>query len=78
MSLSDLKYTKMKLADKIELFKKNNPDRLEHTFKNGLIFKGLGKQKVYWFIDSIYKDAVNEWVSSKTQENVKFLEKILK
>ena len=68
----------MKLADKIELFKKNNPDRLEHTFKNGLIFKGLGKQKLYWFIDGIYKDAVNEWVSSKTQENVKFLEKILK
>ena len=68
----------MKLADKIELFKKNNPDRLEHTFKNGLIFKGLGKQKVYWFIDGIYKDAVNEWNTSKTQENVKFLEKILK
>lgn len=67
----------MKLADKIELFKKNNPDRLEHTFKNGLIFKGLGKQKVYWFIDGIYKDAVNEWNTSKTQENVKFLEKIL-
>jgi hypothetical protein len=68
----------MKLADKIELFKKNNPDRLEHTFKNGLIFKGLGKQKVYWFIDSIYKDAVNEWVSDKTKNNVSFLEKILK
>ena len=68
----------MKLADKIELFKKNNPDRLEHTFKNGLIFKGLGKQKVYWFIDGIYKDAVNELVNSRTQNNVSFLEKILK
>ena len=68
----------MKLAEKIELFKKSNPDRLEHTFKNGLIFKGLGKQKVYWFIDSIYKDAVNEWVTDKTQNNVSFLEKILK
>ena len=68
----------MKLADKVELFKKNNPDRLEHTFKNGLIFKGLGKQKVYWFIDSIYKDAVNEWITDKTKNNVYFLEKILK
>ena len=68
----------MKLSDKVELFKKNNPDRLEHTFKNGLIFKGLGKQKVYWFIDSIYKDAVNEWITFKTQNNVSFLEKILK
>lgn len=67
----------MKLKDKVELFKKNNPDRLEHTFKNGVKFKGLGKQKVYWFIDSIYKDAVNEWVREKTQNNVKFLEKIL-
>jgi len=67
----------MKLADKIELFKKNNPDRLEHTFKNGLIFKGLGKQKVYWFIDGIYKDAVNEWNFSKTQNNVKFLNDLL-
>jgi len=68
----------MKLADKIELFKKNNPDRLEHTFKNGLIFKGLGKQKLYWWIDSLYKDAVNEWNTSKTQNNVSFLENILK
>ena len=68
----------MKLADKVELFKNNNPDRLEHTFKNGLIFKGLGKQKVYWFIDSIYKDAVNEWNFSKTQNNVKFLNDCLR
>ena len=68
----------MKLADKIELFKKNNPDRLEHTFKNGLIFKGLGKQKLYWFIDSIYKDAVNEWNTSRTKNNANFLENILK
>jgi len=68
----------MKLSDKIELFKKNNPDRLEHTFKNGLIFKGLEKQKLYWFIDSLYKDAVNEWNTSKTQNNVFFLEEILK
>ena len=67
----------MKLADKIELFKKNNPDRLEHTFKNGLIFKGLGKYKLHWWLDSIYKDAVNEWNTSKTQNNVSFLEKIL-
>jgi len=50
----------MKLADKIELFKKNNPDRLEHTFKNGLIFKGSGTYKLHWWIDSLYKDAVNE------------------
>jgi hypothetical protein len=68
----------MKLIDKVELFKKNNPDRLEHTFKNGLIFKGLGKQKLYWFIDSIYKDAVNEWKFSKTQNNVKFLNDCLR
>ena len=68
----------MKLADKIELFKKNNPDRLEHTFKNGVKFKGLGKQKLYWFIDGIYKDAINEWITDKTKNNVSFLEKILK
>ena len=68
----------MKLADKIELFKNNNPDRLEHTFKNGLKFKGFEKYRLYWFIDSIYKDAVNEWIADKTQNNVSFLEKILK
>lgn len=67
----------MKLKDKVELFKKNNPDRLEHTFKNGSKFKGFEKYRLYWFIDGIYKDAVNEWNTSKTQENVKFLEKIL-
>lgn len=68
----------MKLSDKIELFKNNNPDRLEHTFKNGLKFRGFEKYRLYWFIDSIYKDAVNEWITYKTQNNVSFLEKILK
>ena len=68
----------MKLKDKIELFKKNNPDRLEHTFKNGLKFKGFEKYRLYWFIDSIYKDAVNEWNFSKTQNNVKFLNDCLR
>jgi hypothetical protein len=68
----------MKLKDKIELFKKNNPDRLEHTFKNGLIFKGSGTYKLHYWIDSLYKDAVNEWNTSKTQNNVSFLENILK
>ena len=67
----------MKLKDKIQLFKESNPDRLEHTFKNGLIFKGLGKQKLYWWLDSLYKDAVNEWRSFKTENNKEFLEKIL-
>ena len=68
----------MKLAEKVELFKKNNPDRLEHTFKNGLIFKGSGTYKLHWWLDSIYKDSVNEWVTDKTKNNVTFLEKILK
>lgn len=68
----------MKLKDKIQLFKEKNPDRLEHTFKNGLKFKGFEKYRLYWFIDGIYKDAVNEWVSDKTQNNVFFLEEILK
>jgi hypothetical protein len=68
----------MKLAEKIELFKKNNPDRLEHTFKNGLIFKGSGTYKLHWWIDSIYKDAVNEWHRFKTKKHKSFLEEILK
>lgn len=63
----------MKLKDKIELFKKNNPDRLEHTFKNGLKFKGFEKYRLYWFIDGIYKDAVNEWIENKTEKKAKFL-----
>lgn len=67
----------MKLADKIELFKKNNPDRLEHTFKNGLIFKGFGKYRLYYWIDSLYKDAVNEWIEKKCTDTSKFLNKIL-
>jgi hypothetical protein len=68
----------MKLKDRVQLFKENNPNRLEHTFKNGMTFKGFEKYQLYWFIDSIYKDAVNEWVTDKTQNNVSFLEKILK
>ena len=67
----------MKLADKIELFKKNNPNRLEHTFKNGLVFKGIGNYKLHWFIDNIYKDAVNEWNTKKEKNIANFLNKIL-
>jgi hypothetical protein len=68
----------MKLKDRVQLFKETNPDRLEHTFKNGIKFKGFEKYRLYWFIDGIYKDAVNEWFENKTQNNVSFLEKILK
>lgn len=68
----------MKLKDKVELFKKNNPDRLEHTFKNGLKFKGSGIYKLHCWLDSIYKDAVNEWVENKTEKNRFFLEEIIK
>jgi hypothetical protein len=67
----------MKLADKIELFKKNNPDRLEHTFKNGLIFKGSGNYRLHWWIDSLYKDAVNEWNTKKEKNIANFLEKCI-
>lgn len=68
----------MKLKDKVELFKKNNPDRLEHTFKNGMIFKGSGTYKLHYWIDKIYKDVVNEWNSFKTKKHKSFLEEILK
>lgn len=67
----------MKLKDKVELFKKNNPDRLEHTFKNGLKFKGFEKYRLHWWLDSIYKDAVNEWIENKTEKKAKFLEKVI-
>lgn len=67
----------MKLKDKVELFKKNNPDRLEHTFKNGLKFKGIGIYKLHWWLDSTYKDAVNEWIENKTEKKAKFLEKVI-
>ena len=67
----------MKLKDKVELFKKNNPDRLEHTFNNGMIFKGSGTYKLHWWLDSIYKDAENEYIKNKTDFLAKFLEKVI-
>jgi len=67
----------MKLKDKVELFKKNNPDRLEHTFKNGMIFKGSGTYKLHYWIDKIYKDAENEYIKNKTDFLAKFLEKVI-
>ena len=67
----------MKLADKIEAFKIKTPNRIEHTFKNGLIFKGSGTYKLYWWIDSLYKDAINEWFTKKEENISKFLNKIL-
>jgi len=67
----------MKLADKIELFKIKTPNRLEHTFKNGLEFKGSGTYKLHWWIDSLYKDAVNEWIKKKEENIAKFIEKCI-
>jgi len=67
----------MKLAEKIEAFKIKTPNRLEHTFKNGLIFKGSGNYRLHWWIDNIYKDAVNEWVEKKEKNIAKFIEKCI-
>jgi hypothetical protein len=67
----------MKLAEKIEAFKIKTPNRLEHTFKNGLIFKGSGTYKLHWWLDSIYKDAVNEWNTKKEKNIANFLEKCI-
>jgi hypothetical protein len=67
----------MKLKDRVQLFKENNPDRLEHTFKNGMIFKGSGTYKLHYWIDKIYKDAENEYIKNKTDFLAKFLEKVI-
>lgn len=67
----------MKLKDKIQIFKENNPDRLEHTFKNGMKFKGSGEYRLHYWIDKIYKDAVNEYIKNKTDFLAKFLEKVI-
>jgi hypothetical protein len=67
----------MKLAEKIEAFKIKIPNRLEHTFKNGLIFKGSGNYRLHWWLDSLYKDAVNEWNTKKEKNIANFLNKIL-
>lgn len=67
----------MKLKDKVQLFKENNPDRLEHTFKNGMIFKGSGTYKLHYWLDKIYKDSENEYIKNKTDFLAKFLEKVI-
>lgn len=67
----------MKLKDKIKLYKENNPDRLEHTFKNGAKFKGSGNYKLHWWLDKMYKDAENEYIKNKCDFLAKFLEKII-
>jgi hypothetical protein len=67
----------MKLAEKIEAFKIKTPNLLEHTFKNGLIFKGSGNYRLHWWLDSIYKDAVNEWNTKKEKNIANFLEKCI-
>ena len=67
----------MKLKDKIQLFKESNPNRLEHTFKNGMKFKGSGEYKLHYWLDKVYKDAENEYFKNKTQNNADFLNKIL-
>jgi hypothetical protein len=67
----------MKLAEKIEAFKIKTPNRLEHTFKNGLIFKGSGNYRLHWWLDSIYKDAVNEWIEKKEKNIANFIEKCI-
>lgn len=67
----------MKLKDRVQLFKETNPDRLEHTFKNGMKFKGSGTYKLHYWIDKMYKDAENEYIKNKTYFLAKFLEKVI-
>lgn len=67
----------MNLKEKIQLFKQNTPDRLEHTFKDGSNFKGYGNHKVHKDIDLLYIQAVNEWHEKKTQNNAEYISKLI-
>lgn len=67
----------MKLKDKIQIFKESNPNRLEHTFKNGMKFKGSGEYKLHYWLDKVYKDAENEYIKNKSDFLAKFLEKVI-
>ena len=67
----------MNLKEKIQHFKQNIPDRLEHTFKDGSKFKGYGNHKVHKWIDLLYIQAVNEWHEKKTQNNAEYISKLI-
>lgn len=67
----------MKLKEKVQIFKENNPDRLQHTFKDGSIFKGTGNYKLHYWVDMVYKESENEYFTKKTTFLAKFLDNII-
>lgn len=63
----------MNLQQKLQKFKDDNPDRLEHTFKDGTKFKGSGNYKLHYWIDRQYREAVEEWKNDKQKNIANFL-----
>ena len=64
----------MTLAEQITQYKKNNPNRLEHVFKDGTQLKA----KLHTFLDNCYFDAVNEFKMHGTKNTANWLLNMLK
>jgi len=68
----------MKLADHIQAYKDKNRNTVEHTFKDGTIFKGNANIKMHDFLDQLYKDCVTEFKTYGTKEKIILLNSLLK
>lgn len=61
----------MKLTDHIEVYKKLHPDR-HHEFKNG-----VKCQRLHYWLDMVYNDAVKEFKTYGTKNNAEYLKQLL-
>jgi hypothetical protein len=62
----------MKLAEQIETYKSKH-EKGDHEFKNG-----VKCQKLHYFLDTAYQDAVNEFKKYGTKNTAEYLKLLLK
>lgn len=62
----------MKLAEQIELYKKKH-SKGDHTFKCG-----VKVQRLHYWLDMMYQDAVKEFKMYGTKNNAEYLKMLIK
>lgn len=67
----------MKVSEAIAAYKEKHKNTFEHEFRNGTIYKGGSGIKLYEWLDQLYNDAVKEFKTTGTKNNVEFIKSLI-
>ncbi len=67
----------MKVSEAIANYKEKHKNTYEHKFRNGTIFKGGSGIKLHEWLDQLYSDAVKEFKTVGTKNNVEFIKSLI-